>query len=106
MIEMIVPPAMKDTLEDILHTMEPHHSFCFLLTQNTSSLRMQFQHIYGHRAIGVVYNPCREAGNYVPTVLSDRYDAFVFFHDTKALHPLHHIHPHYEKIPETYPFGV
>ncbi|WP_446215626.1 erythromycin esterase family protein [Micromonospora sp. IBHARD004] len=30
-----------------------------------------------HRAVGVVYHPERERlGNYVPTVLGDRYDAF------------------------------
>ncbi|HUP11898.1 MAG TPA: erythromycin esterase family protein [Niastella sp.] len=43
-------------------------------------------------------------GNYVPTVMSLRYDAFIFLHSTKALHPLHL--PAVNKIPETYPFGV
>ncbi|NKX49758.1 erythromycin esterase family protein, partial [Arthrobacter deserti] len=31
----------------------------------------------GHRAIGVVYSPRREAGNYVPTLMGERYDALV-----------------------------
>ncbi|WP_210424058.1 erythromycin esterase family protein [Halorussus ruber] len=31
----------------------------------------------GHRAIGVVYDPDREAYNYVPTNLAERYDSFV-----------------------------
>jgi hypothetical protein len=43
--------------------------------------------------------------NYVPSVLSKRYDAFIYLDQTTALHPLH-LHPHDEKIPETYPFGV
>jgi erythromycin esterase-like protein len=63
------------------------------------------QHI-GHRAIGVVYHPQRERyGNYVPSLLPQRYDAFIFLDQTKALHPLH-IHPHGHEMPETYPFGM
>ncbi len=43
----------------------------------------------GHRAVGVVYNPEREfPGNYVPTRLTERYDAFLFFRDTRALRPI------------------
>ncbi|WP_438267822.1 erythromycin esterase family protein [Halomarina pelagica] len=38
----------------------------------------------GHRAIGVVYHPNREAANYVPTVLPERYDAFVHADETRA----------------------
>ncbi len=43
----------------------------------------------GHRAVGVVYNPIHEfPGNYVPTRLADRYDAFVFIRETHALRPI------------------
>jgi len=40
----------------------------------------------------------------VPSVLSKRYDAFIFLDQTRALYPLH---PPIlqEKIPETYPSG-
>jgi erythromycin esterase-like protein len=42
------------------------------------------------RAIGVVYNPQYEKyGNYVPTDLSLRYDAFLFIDETHALNPLY-----------------
>jgi erythromycin esterase len=44
----------------------------------------------GHRAVGVVYDPRREAGNYVPTVLGRRYDALIWIPETTALLPLHH----------------
>lgn len=57
-------------------------------------------------AIGVVYHPERERrGNWVPTVLGRRYDAFLSFDWTDALHPLHWEapQPHAEK--ETYPSG-
>ena len=38
-----------------------------------------FREERGHRAIGVVYHPDLEhLGNYVPTVLSRRYDAFIY----------------------------
>ncbi|MFT7164789.1 MAG: erythromycin esterase, partial [Flavobacterium sp.] len=59
-----------------------------------------------HRAIGVVYNPEYERyGNYVPTILPKRYDAFVYIDKTTALHPLH-IKPDGRQIPATYPFGM
>ena len=61
----------------------------------------------GHRAIGVVYHPEREAyGNYVPTVLPYRYDALLYIDRTHALRPLHmHVAEEHE-VPETYPSGM
>ncbi|WP_227374009.1 erythromycin esterase family protein [Haladaptatus halobius] len=59
----------------------------------------------GHRAVGVVYDPSHESGNYVPTALSERYDAFVHVDETEALHPLH-IEPEGTEEPETYPWGI
>jgi len=60
----------------------------------------------GHRAIGVVYRPEYEYGNYVPTVLPRRYDAFLFLDETEALHPLH-LQPVTEgEVPETFPSAV
>ncbi|WP_311315651.1 hypothetical protein [Neobacillus niacini] len=39
--------------------------------------------------MGVVYNPQYEQfGNYVPSVMSERYDAFIFVSSTNALQPL------------------
>mgnify|MGYP003608071173 FL=1 len=59
-----------------------------------------------HRAIGVVYNPEHERfGNYVPSILPKRYDAFIFLDETNALHPML-ICPDGNQIPETYPFGM
>ena len=54
----------------------------------------------------MVYHPEYERfGNYVPTVLPRRYDAFCYIDETHALHPLHLV-PAPEKVPETYPWGV
>lgn len=64
----------------------------------------------GHRAIGVVYHPEYESGNYVPTDLADRYDAFLYLDETEALHPLRTAgrrdHEGHEEAPETYPSGM
>lgn len=59
----------------------------------------------GHRAIGVVYDPRWESGNYVPTSLPARYDAFVYLEETEAVHALH-IEPEPGGPPETFPWGV
>src|SRR5262249_16006885 len=61
----------------------------------------------GHRAIGVVYHREFERyGNYVPTVLPKRYDAFLYLDETLALHPLH-VQPREEgEVPDAYPSGV
>jgi len=61
----------------------------------------------GQRAIGVVYHPEYESyGNYVPTVLGKRYDAFVFVDRTNALEPITVDKKDETEIPETYPFNV
>jgi erythromycin esterase-like protein len=58
-----------------------------------------------HRAIGVVYDPAHERwGNYVPTIIPKRYDAFVFVDETHALSPLH-LPVKVGEVPETFPSG-
>ena len=61
----------------------------------------------GHRAIGVVYDPSHERwGNYVPTIMPRRYDAFLYIDETRAVDPLHMpVHVDGEP-PETFPSGV
>jgi erythromycin esterase len=60
----------------------------------------------GHRAIGVVYDPEHERwGNYVPTVIARRYDAFMFIDETRAVDPLHMPVRVDGEVPETYPSG-
>ena len=63
--------------------------------------------LHGHRALGVVYHPEAEIGNYVPTVLPQRYDAFLYLDTTQALHSLHDLPARSQAdVPETYPSGV
>jgi erythromycin esterase-like protein len=100
MEEMEVPEARKGSIEYELHNKYGKNCY-FLVREDTAD----FSGRQPHRAIGVVYDPAMEQyGNYVPSDMSYRYDAFLFIDKTTALHPLH-ISPHGKKIPETYPFG-
>jgi erythromycin esterase len=97
-----VPPARPGSIEHTLH-LEGGDGY---LLFNNEETRLAYESRVDHRAIGVVYNPENERyGNYVPSKMADRYDAFLFIDRTRALHPLH-LHPHREKLPETFPFGV
>lgn len=83
--EMVLPPAAKNSWEELLHRTGAHDK---LLLFDDSNRRL-FDRWVGHRAVGVVYNPEHEAyGNYVPSMMSKRYDAFLFFDRTEALKPL------------------
>jgi erythromycin esterase len=101
MERMNVPNARAGSWEDILHQGDDQ-----LLIFDEENLSEEFQESRGHRAIGVVYEPEFEGyGNYVPTVLPRRYDAFLYIDETEALHPLH-IEPIELNPPDTYPWGV
>ena len=96
-----VPDARSGSAEELLHNDSAENK---LLIFNRLNKRERFHEVMPHRAIGVVYNPAHEKyGNYVPTVLNSRYDAFIYLDKTRALHPLH-IQPDGHKIPETFPF--
>jgi erythromycin esterase-like protein len=98
-----MPPASNGSWEWLLH--EAGNEDKLLLLRDVANDTLLENH-FGHRAIGVVYNPEYERyGNYVPSILPLRYDAFVYLDETKALHPLH-IPPKGLNVPETYPFGV
>jgi erythromycin esterase-like protein len=65
-----------------------------------------FAKVIGHRAIGVVYRPEYERfGNYVPSMPSRRYDAFLFIDESRALEPLR-VYVDSKEIPETWPQGL
>lgn len=100
---MEVPKGASNSWEAVLH--EASRENKLLLMNDLRDAPFAKERI-GHRAIGVVYNPeFEQHSNYVPSVVADRYDAFLFIDQTKALHPLH-VHPDMHKTPETYPFGV
>ena len=60
-----------------------------------------------HRAIGVVYDPRSEHwGNYVPSLVGRRYDAFLFIDESEAVDALHMPVRIDGEVPETYPSAM
>jgi erythromycin esterase-like protein len=102
MQRMNMPVAREGSWEDLLHKASAPRRL-LLMDKFTGPL---FHEKIGHRAIGVVYRPEYESyGNYVPSILPERYDAFIYIDETSALHPLH-MKADGHLVPETYPFGV
>jgi erythromycin esterase len=102
MERMNVPNGRLGSWEDVLH----YSGGDRLLIFDSENLSEEFGQTRGHRAIGVVYQPEFESyGNYVPTILPKRYDAFLYIDETQALHPLH-IEPQELNPPDLYPWGV
>ena len=99
---MQVPEAKDKSIEATLHQQSNENKY-ILFNEETDSI---YETHIAHRAIGVVYHPLNEKrGNYVPSILNKRYNALIYFDETRALHPLH-MEPHNIKTPETFPFGV
>lgn len=85
---MNVPKAHNESIEFALNQVgEPAFLLLFDEIDRAHSLFGQY---IGHRAIGVVYNPLNETGNYVPTYFTRRYDSFIFINITNALKPVKH----------------
>ncbi|WP_332630255.1 erythromycin esterase family protein [Halalkalibacter flavus] len=83
--KMDVPKAITGSWEAELHQAGAFDKFIMFNKANHSL----FSEVIGHRAIGVVYNNQYEhLGNYVPSRISERYDAFIHLEQTKALTPL------------------
>ena len=100
--KMNIPDGRPGSWEDVLHLKAKNKLLIFDQAKASDEL-MQAR---GHRAIGVVYQPKLEShGNYVPTVLPKRYDAFMYIDETEALHSLH-VEPAEVNPPDTYPWGV
>ena len=99
MERMKSPKAKRGSIEHYLH--KQYNSDGYLLFDGEN--REKYNREFPHRAIGVVYDPSWEKrGNYVPSVISERYDALLYLNKTTALHPLH-IYPDKKKLPDTYP---
>ncbi|TQM78318.1 erythromycin esterase-like protein [Saccharothrix saharensis] len=101
--EVAVPPARPGSLEDALHRTAPAAALFVFPRDDRPDLLTA---VLPHRAIGVVYHPDRERwGNYVSTVLGERYDAFLWFDESRAVRPLP-VRRVDAFEPETYPSGV
>jgi len=85
-LEVIEVPSSKLSMwEGQLHAAGPEAKILLFNDEN----RELFNDWIGHRAIGVIYNPAFEAyGNYVPSRVGSRYDAFIYIDQSNALKPL------------------
>jgi erythromycin esterase-like protein len=102
MARMRVPEGISGSWENVLHRVARDDRLLLMPPLRKVETANQWR---GHRAIGVVYHPQYEYGNYVPSVLTRRYDAFLFIDQTQALHPLH-LKATEAGPPETYPWGL
>jgi erythromycin esterase-like protein len=99
---LVVPKAVTESHEDLLHRALGGPATLVFGEDRSGPWLSTWR---GHRAIGVVYDPRHEAGNYVPTEMGRRYDALVWFEEATALQPLHHEAPPREPELETEPTG-
>lgn len=88
--QMPLPPGWHGSVEWLMEAVgQPMAMFIFDPKLTDLS---ELNRVRGHRAVGVTYDPAREVpGNYVPTRLAQRYNAFVFIRDTTALQPITHL---------------
>jgi erythromycin esterase len=109
MRRMRVPDARPGSWEDIVHTGigAEHRDALLLFDEARAEGIVQVEEPLAHRAIGVVYDPDHEHwGNYVPTLVAQRYDAFIHVDQSRALAPLHMPVRVDGELPETFPSGV
>jgi erythromycin esterase len=103
-----VPPAREGTYEAAFHDAcsEIGSPQLYIVMEDEDREEgAALSQILGHRAIGVVYDPAHERwGNYVPTSLANRYDAFVYIDETRGVEPFPISFLH-EELPETWPRG-
>ncbi len=107
MERMRVPPARPESWEDVLHRATGGDAL--VLFDGTDDGGIDgLEEAIDHRAIGVVYDPRGERwGNYVPTIVPRRYDAFLFFSETHGVDALHMpVATAPGQVPETYPTGM
>jgi erythromycin esterase-like protein len=98
----LMPQARGGSHEDLLHhTLGQPAALVFSDDRSGPWLSAWL----GHRAIGVVYDPQHEAGNYIPTCIGQRYDALIWLEQTTSLRPLHHERRPQEPELETEPTG-
>jgi erythromycin esterase-like protein len=94
---MRITPAAADSVEARWHEVLPDTDGLVVFPRGGGPAWAG--EVRDHRAIGVVYGGDRP-GNYVPTVLRRRYDAFVHCDRTTAVTPLHRVESR-----ETLPVG-
>lgn len=102
---MRLPQAREKSYEHYFHLAAAKNKVKQFYIPLKDKSNTPFLERLGHRAVGVVYDPRHEQrGNYVPTQLSKRYDAFIFIDRTHSLKSLHAGSARGE-LPATWPSG-
>lgn len=99
---MPLPPARPGSVEAVLHEDAPDQALSVFPRRERADV---LSDELGHRAVGVVYHPERDPVQYVPTVLGERYDAFLWFDQSRGVLPLRTRQSGVLE-PETFPTGV
>jgi erythromycin esterase-like protein len=100
-----VLPARDDSYERLFRETRLVRSLTDWRPNARADLRDALSQPRTERAIGVVYRPETEyLSHYFKAVLSEQFDALVWFEETHAITPLGVEHA--KAMPETYPFGL
>jgi erythromycin esterase-like protein len=106
MRNMRMPLARDGSWEDDLHEALGENGMLIFDGSDNGAVSGLDQPV-DHRAIGVVYDPGAERwGNYVPTIIPRRYDAFLFIDETHGVDAMHMPVAVGSELPETYPTGL
>jgi erythromycin esterase len=106
MERMPVPPARGGSWEDACNRADAG-DFLLVFDGTDDGGIPGLEEPWPHRAIGVVYDPRHERwGNYVPSLMASRYDAFIHVDESRAVDPLHMEPAPHQELPETYPSGM
>ena len=106
MRRMRVPPAREGSFEDAAHQSDAGDMLLLFNGEDDGGIA-GLEDPIGHRAIGVVYDPRNEHwGNYVPTIVPRRYDAFIHIEETAGVDALHMPVLVDGEPPETFPSGM
>ncbi|MNT41758.1 Erythromycin esterase [compost metagenome] len=104
-----LPDALPESFEELCHRVSKNIQAPRYFMQFDAAVRKSVlgARRYGHRAVGVVYDPRFEnhGRNYVPTLMAKRYDAFVYIDRTSAVHSIPTLKD-LKDFPETWPGGV
>lgn len=102
---MQINPARPDSYERIFRQTFVERSLIDWRRGNKSELCDALSKSRLERAIGVIYRPDTEfLSHYFEAVITEQFDAYVWFEQTSAVTPLAGGRPH--GAPDTYPFGL
>ena len=82
MQKMNIPKAIKGSVEAAMNKTGLPTVYVLFSEEDRKEKNLK---VMGHRAVGVVYNPRNDRRQFVPSLVSLRYDALLFFAETNAL---------------------